>query len=160
MLSHSSLLARLPADQLFRGAGHQVDVLHDDRNRGMMTASTPADCVAAAAAAITAGDIDAVLSYYEADAVLTPAGQPETSEIRGHDALRTVFASWAGTDPRLTVDTQTVIEAGDIALVLGSWTLTMNGPDGILDLAGTYSDVVRRQSDGSWLYVIDRPTMG
>ena len=125
-----------------------------------MTASTPADCVAAAAAAITAGDIDAVLSYYEADAVLTPAGQPEASEIRGHDALRTVFASWAGTDPRLTVDTQTVIEAGDIALALGSWTLTMNGPDGQLDLAGTYSDVVRRQSDGSWLYVIDRPTMG
>ena len=36
----------------------------------------------------------------------------------------------------------------------------MNGPDGQLDLAGTYSDVVRRQSDGSWLYVIDRPTMG
>ena len=94
------------------------------------------------------------------DAILTPAGQPEASEIRGHDALRTVFASWAGTDPRLTVDTQTVIEAGDIALALGSWTLTMNGPDGQLDLAGTYSDVVRRQSDGGWLYVIDRPTMG
>jgi ketosteroid isomerase-like protein len=126
----------------------------------MMTASTPAECVAAAAAAITAGDIDAVLSYYEADAVLIPAGQPETSEIRGQDALRTVFASWAATDPRLTVDTQTVIEAGDIALVLGSWTMTMNGPDGQLDFAGTYSDVVRRQADSSWLYVVDCPKMG
>jgi ketosteroid isomerase-like protein len=42
--------------------------------------------------------------------------------------------------------------------VPGNWTLKGPGPDGKdIEANGRFADVVRRQSDGSWLYVIDNP---
>ncbi len=47
---------------------------------------------------------------------------------------------------------------GDLALLHAEWTLKGTGPDGqAVELAGRTSEVVRRQTDGSWRYVIDNP---
>jgi len=49
-----------------------------------------------------------------------------------------------------------VILANDIALLFSKWNLS--DPEGnAVELSGQTSDVVRRQADGSWLFVIDNP---
>jgi ketosteroid isomerase-like protein len=49
-----------------------------------------------------------------------------------------------------------VVQAGDVALVSGTWTLT--GPDGEpVTMSGRSTDVARQQPDGTWRWVIDVP---
>jgi ketosteroid isomerase-like protein len=51
-----------------------------------------------------------------------------------------------------------VLEAGGLALVAGAWTFTGTGSDGEpVTLTGQNGDVLRRQEDGSWRFVIDNP---
>jgi ketosteroid isomerase-like protein len=51
-----------------------------------------------------------------------------------------------------------IVEARDLALLMARWTLDGTSPDGQpVEIAGHTSDVVRRQPDGSWLFVIDNP---
>jgi ketosteroid isomerase-like protein len=49
-----------------------------------------------------------------------------------------------------------VLEAGDLALVVGVWSFVGTGPDGGT-LTGHNADVLRRQANGSWRFVIDNP---
>jgi len=49
--------------------------------------------------------------------------------------------------------TQYVIEQGDIALLSNCWTSTV-GDD---ELSAVTAEVARRQSDGTWKYIIDNP---
>ena len=47
---------------------------------------------------------------------------------------------------------------GDLALVVGEWSFAGTGPDGEpVKLVAKNADVLRRQSDGSWRFVIDNP---
>jgi ketosteroid isomerase-like protein len=48
--------------------------------------------------------------------------------------------------------------ADDLALVIGVWSFEGTGPDGEpVRLAARNADVLRRQSDGTWRFVIDNP---
>jgi ketosteroid isomerase-like protein len=60
--------------------------------------------------------------------------------------------------PKLTVNAERTLLSGDTALVIGNWTVTGRDADGNdIDAGGRYADVVRRQPDGGWLFVIDNP---
>jgi ketosteroid isomerase-like protein len=60
--------------------------------------------------------------------------------------------------PELTVTAEKTLLSGDTALVIGNWTLKAHDADGNdIDARGRYADVVRRQPDGRWLFVIDNP---
>jgi ketosteroid isomerase-like protein len=49
-----------------------------------------------------------------------------------------------------------VLESGGLALVAGVWSFTGTAPDGSpVTLTGHNADVLRRQADGSWRFVID-----
>jgi ketosteroid isomerase-like protein len=51
-----------------------------------------------------------------------------------------------------------VLEASDMALVAGVWSFAGTAPNGEpVNLTGRNADVLRRQSDGSWRFVIDNP---
>ena len=51
-----------------------------------------------------------------------------------------------------------VLEAGGLAFVAGAWSFTGTGVDGKpVTLTGRNGDVLRRQPDGSWRFVIDNP---
>jgi ketosteroid isomerase-like protein len=42
--------------------------------------------------------------------------------------------------------------------IIGNWTLKGRDAEGNdVDASGRYADVVRRQPDGGWLFVIDNP---
>jgi uncharacterized protein (TIGR02246 family) len=101
------------------------------------------------------GDVEAVLAMYEPRAILVaPAGQV----AQGAAGLREALNKFLSLKPTLTINHSRVVVAGDLALSLVRWTLTGTGPDAKpVYMEGTASDVLRRQGDGTWLFVIDNP---
>lgn len=120
-----------------------------------MTAVKPEDCHRLIAEAITAHDLEAVLSLYEPDAKLVP--EPGAEPVSG-DALKKAHQGFIALKPTMTVKTESVIETDDIALLKSSWTVIGSAPDGsAVEMSHRGTEVVRRQPDGSWRYIIDNP---
>jgi ketosteroid isomerase-like protein len=59
---------------------------------------------------------------------------------------------------KIKLDTKSAIQSGELALLRSDWQMTGTGPDGKpFTIAHSSTEVVRRQPDGRWLYVIDHP---
>ncbi|HIC30197.1 MAG TPA: SgcJ/EcaC family oxidoreductase [Dehalococcoidia bacterium] len=120
-----------------------------------MPANTPADCNHQVVAAINAGDIETALSLYEAGATfVAEPGKPVT----GTAGIREVLAGFLAMKPQMTIEVPIVVESGDTALMHSQWTLKGTGPDGSaveMEMQGT--EIVRKQADGSWKFIIDNP---
>ena len=71
--------------------------------------------------------------------------------------MREVAPGFLAIKPSVTMSVNKVIEADEIALVIGEWHLEGEGREGKVRMSGTYTDVARRQGDGSWKFVIDNP---
>ena len=101
-------------------------------------------------------DVDALVELYEPDATLFP--QPG-SRVTGQDAIRQALAPFVALGGQILMQTAAVIENGDLAVAYGDWTLTGGtDPEGNpVNLESRSTDVMRRQSDGSWLDAIDDP---
>ena len=96
------------------------------------------------------GDLDGLMSLYEEDAVFpTPHG---TST--GHDEIRATLRASLESGAQLEFGDSLVFSSGNLALIHTPWTMRM--PDGSTP-GGATAEVVRRQSDGAWKYVIDNP---
>ena len=61
--------------------------------------------------------------------------------------------------PALRMNVKTVVRSGDdLAVLYNDWSMSARGPDGgPLELTGKALEIVRRQPDGSWLFVVDDP---
>jgi uncharacterized protein (TIGR02246 family) len=120
-----------------------------------MAVQRPEDMHRAFTEAFNAGDADALMALYEAEAALAPApGQTVT----GTAAIREALGGFLALNGRISIVTQAIVPAGDVVLLHGSWLLSGTGPDGSpVELAGLNTEVVRRQADGSWLFLIDNP---
>jgi uncharacterized protein (TIGR02246 family) len=110
------------------------------------------------AAAANAGDLDALCGFYADDAIFVG---PDGHTAAGKAAIREVLAGFLASKPSMQFTHEYVYESGDTALARGKWTLTSTGPDGAPStMSGSSIEVVRRQPDGSWRYVIDHPWGG
>ncbi|HZS33316.1 MAG TPA: SgcJ/EcaC family oxidoreductase [Methylomirabilota bacterium] len=106
--------------------------------------------------AFNAGDLQALMALYEPDAVLIP--QPGAEPVRGLQAIRSALEGFLGLKGRLELETTYVVRHGDVALLRSAWRFRGTGPDGRpVEMAHRSAEVVRRQPDGSWRYVIDHP---
>jgi uncharacterized protein (TIGR02246 family) len=121
----------------------------------MADARTPADVDRLFGERVNAGDVDGVVALYEPTATLLGLdGTPAT----GHAAIRAAIAGLVSLAPRMTMNVGRVVEAGDVAALYNDWHMTGTGPDGkALDVRGSALEIVRRQADGRWLFVIDDP---
>jgi uncharacterized protein (TIGR02246 family) len=104
---------------------------------------------------VTAGDIEAVVALYAADATLYPPGE---MVAKGRDAIRTV---WGGFLSANKVTECKLIEtgyrtSGDTSIGWGRFSMTFQPKAGgaPATLEGRYSDVAVKK-DGKWLYVVD-----
>ncbi|MHB8576698.1 MAG: YybH family protein [Dehalococcoidia bacterium] len=123
-----------------------------------MAAQQPADVHRLIAEALSTGDRAAALALYEADATMVPEPGQVVSGIAGIEGAIDAFLALK---PVLDVRDTQVTQAEEIALLRSNWTLTGTGDDGQpLEMSGASTDVVRRQADGSWRYVIDNPYGG
>jgi ketosteroid isomerase-like protein len=72
--------------------------------------------------------------------------------------VREALGGFVAMKGKLDLKVTRVLEVGDLALVIGTWSFTGTGPDGKpVTLAAKNADVLRRQADGSWRFVIDNP---
>ena len=120
-----------------------------------MPATSPEQCDILVGQAISAGDVDAALALYEPGATFVP--EPGKTVI-GTDAIREVMVGFIAMKPTLKVEVPLVVQSGDTAILYSQWTLTGTAPDGsAVDMAGKGQEVVRRQANGNWLFIIDNP---
>lgn len=118
-----------------------------------MAVTEPEAINAAFAAAVTAGDIDALLDLYEPDALLAPRPGERAS---GHAAIRAALEELLALGGRMESRNNYCMRVGDIALLQGEWVLRFTTPDGEpAELGSRTAEVVRRQPDGTWRYVVD-----
>jgi uncharacterized protein (TIGR02246 family) len=114
-----------------------------------MPASTPKEVHFLFERAFNMGDVEAILALYEPSAVFVVGGKP----VIGHDDIRDAFSVFLSSGARMKLDTRAVIESGEgLAVLHGAWSL---GPPS--ETQGLSTEVVRRQPDGSWMFVIDNP---
>jgi uncharacterized protein (TIGR02246 family) len=120
-----------------------------------MAARTPEEVHGLWAQRFAAGDLEGLVALYEEGAALAPApGELFT----GHAAIREALSRFLALKPRFEMHVRQAIRAGDIAILYSQWELEGTGPDGQeLSMSGHTTDVVRQQSDGNWLLVIDNP---
>lgn len=109
----------------------------------------PADLHSAVQAAYNGGDVEALVRLYEADAWLFGPEGP----VQGLDAIRAVWAGFVAMAGQVEMVTQYAIEHGDVAMLSNRWTMTIGGET----MSASTAELARRQSDGTWKYVIDNP---
>lgn len=120
-----------------------------------MSAKDPADMHRLFADAFNAHDLDALVALYEPEAVLVPqAGQ----RAIGRDAIREALAGFLAGFETIELTTRGIVQQRDIALLYPEFLLRGTGEDGEpVTLEGHGTEVVRRQTYGTWLFVIDDP---
>jgi uncharacterized protein (TIGR02246 family) len=122
-----------------------------------MMMTTPEEVLNSVTEGINAGDLDSLMTLYEADACFaTQPGQLAKS-------LETIRQSLRGftdiKDGKFDLKVKRVLQASDLALVISEWSFTGTGPDGnpVNIAAKKSTEVLRQQADGTWRFVIDNP---
>ena len=121
-----------------------------------MPARKPEECDTLLVEAINKGDLETALALYEPNAsFVLESGQVVT----GLAAIREAMQGFLALKPKFSIAVKAV-QSGDggLALLRAKWSLTGTGPDGKpMTMSGNSTEVVRRQSDGTWRFVIDNP---
>jgi uncharacterized protein (TIGR02246 family) len=133
----------------------QTDEIAPELDRVVEGRGTPEQVLESVVHGINTGNLDALLALYEPEAAF--AAQPGRL-AHGLPGVRESLAAFVGMKGTLDLEVTRVLEASDLALVAGVWSFTGTGPDGApVTLTGQNADVLRRQADGSWRFVIDNP---
>ena len=126
-----------------------------DQSPALKGQSTPEQVLASIVEGINTGNLDSLMSLYEPVAAF--AAQPGNL-AHGLPAVRSSLAAFVDMRGTLDLTVTRVLEAGDLALVVGKWSFKGTGLDGEpVTLTGRNADVLRRQPDGAWRFVIDNP---
>ena len=120
-----------------------------------MPAHAPEEVAQLWAESLTAGNLEDLVELYEPDATLV--AQPG-EVVTGVEAIREVLSALLAMEPTFNLEVRKVLQTGELALSFADWTLSGTGPEGeAIEMAAQTSDVLRRQADGTWCFVIDNP---
>lgn len=116
---------------------------------------TPAEVLYSVTEGINTGNLDSLMTLYEADACF--ASQPGQL-AKGPESVRQSLRNFIDLKGKLDLKVKRVLQTSDLALVTTEWSFNGTGPDGNpVNMAAKSADVLRRQADGTWLFVIDNP---
>jgi uncharacterized protein (TIGR02246 family) len=97
-----------------------------------------------------ANDLDGAVSYYAEDASLLPPNAPMAADKQ---AIRTVWSSLLGSGASVSWQASKVevSRSGDLAYIVGTYTLNMKDPQGNpVNDHGKFVEVWKKQTDGKW----------
>ena len=117
---------------------------------------TPEEVLNSVVEGVNAGDLDSLMTLYEPLACF--ASQP--GELaKSPDGIRESLRGFIDMNGKLVLKVKRVLKASDLALVISEWSFIGTGSDGKqVDITDKKSaDVLRKQPDGSWRFVIDNP---
>jgi len=126
----------------------------------MTAPNSPTDLSGQWREAFNAGDLHRLMAMYEPDAVLVPG--PGAQPLHGHLAIQAALTTFIALHGQLRFTPRHWVGHGDLALGSVAFTLGggRDGDGNPVQLQGTTAEVVRRQPDGTWKYVIDHPFAG
>ena len=117
--------------------------------------ATPEQVLESIVSGINSGDLDSLEPLYESEAAF--ATEPG-SLAHGTPGVREALSGFISMNGELDLQVTRVLEVDDLALVVGVWSFDGTGPDGEpVRLESRNADVLRRQADGGWRFVIDNP---
>lgn len=126
-----------------------------DAERPTLRRDTPERVLQSIVDGINSGNLDALMTLYEPQAAFAIAPGQLARGLPGILRGLSGFVAMKGT---LHLEVTRVLEVDDLALVTGVWSFDGTAPDGQhVQLSAHNADVLRRQSDGSWRFVIDNP---
>jgi uncharacterized protein (TIGR02246 family) len=133
----------------------RVDVIERDAAPQPRFTETPEQVLESIVAGINSGDLESLMPLYERDAAF--AAQPGVL-AHGAAGIGEALVGFISMNGTLDLEVTRVLEVDDLALVIGVWSFEGTGPDGEpVRLAARNADVLRRQADGTWRFVIDNP---
>jgi uncharacterized protein (TIGR02246 family) len=120
-----------------------------------MPARNPAEIHTLFCEAFNLGDVEALVALYEPNAVLIVEGKP----VAGRERIRKALERFLARRGRMALETRAVVESEDgLALLYGGWAVEPpRGAESEIATRGLSTEVVRKQPDGTWLFVIDNP---
>ncbi len=124
----------------------------------MKTARTPAETDELFGERVNTADLEGMLALYEPAATFVAAD----GGLRvGRHAIREELAGLMAAAPTIDMGTIRVVPlADDLAVLHHDWIATFPGGDGkTTEMRGKATEVVRRQADGSWLFLLDDPNL-
>jgi uncharacterized protein (TIGR02246 family) len=124
-----------------------------------MPARKPEECDTILVDAINNGDLETAIALYESDARFV---QDSGEVVTGRAAIREEMKGFLAIKPKFSIKVTGVQSAdGNIALTQAKWSVNGTDADGKpVTMSGKSAEVVRRQADGTWLFVIDNPRGG
>lgn len=98
-------------------------------------------------------NLEGLVDIYAGDAVMVAVGG---QEIRGRNALRAFFTETLKTVDNFSFETVFRMNYEDTVVFRSKYTVTFNAPDGSKITQSTGGiEVLRKQQDGTWLFVAD-----
>jgi ketosteroid isomerase-like protein len=122
---------------------------------GSMETPSPLDVVTRLVHAMNKGDLEIAVSLFEAGAafVVKPG-----VVVTGTVAIRQALAGFMAVKPAITIEAHQIVEAGDVAQYCARWKIQGTDPAGnVVQMSGRSSSILRRQSNGTWLFLLDNP---
>ena len=120
-----------------------------------MSTATPEQVLESIVDGINSGNLESLMPLYQSEAAFATRPGSLAHNAPGISEALTGFISMNG---KLDLEVTRVLEVDDLALVIGTWSFDGTGPDGeAVRLEAKNADVLRRQTDGTWRFVIDNP---
>jgi|GEM_PF-108801 len=120
-----------------------------------MAVRDPAELYRLFAERASAGDLEGLVDLYEDGATFVgPDGEHATGVSTIRERLRNLLAAAPLIAP---LGHQSTVMTDDVALFSNRWQMTFGSDESAPTMNGSSTEVARRQSDGSWRYVIDHP---
>jgi ketosteroid isomerase-like protein len=115
-----------------------------------MPAYSPAEIHTLFRSAFNLGDVGTLTALYESNAILVVDGK----HVSGRENIRIAYESILQCRGQMSLETRSVVESPQgLAVLHGGWIIE----GGEVVTRGLSTEVVRKQPDGTWLFVIDNP---
>jgi ketosteroid isomerase-like protein len=101
------------------------------------------------------GNISFLMTLYENGACFASEPGQVVEDLKN---IRQSLQSFIDMRSKLEAKVKRVLQANDLTLLITEWSINGTKPDGkSINLTGRGTVILRRQSDGNWLMVIENP---